>query len=83
MVGSTLVTIVIASGALVALVGLAQVALLVNSHTNTSPFESDELEKVALLPDETPLTFQTNCGAEPPLVAFAVKDAVEPEQIVV
>lgn len=80
-VGTTVVLMVIAIGLLDAVVGVAQIALLVSVQVTTSPLFKELVRKVGLfVPAGTPFTNQAYTAPGPPLVATAVKVALTPEQ---
>jgi hypothetical protein len=83
--GVTTVVTVIVIPELVAVVGLAQIALLVIVTVYTSPFTAPVVVYVALVAPAiaVPFFFHTYVGAAPPLVTVDVNVMLVPEQIVV
>lgn len=82
IVGETLALTVITKLFEVAVVAVAQLALVVNTHVTVALLAKVELVKVALfVPTFEPLTFHWYTGLEPPLLAVAVKVTDVPAQI--
>ena len=67
----------------VAVAGLAQPELEVNTHETTAPFVKELDVKLAPVPALTPFTLQLYNGEVPPFVGVGVNVTLDPEQIVV